>query len=650
MKAVNRGKKLKTIVICALILVVFIGNFLFDVSEAPKTVRNKLTDNGNDTVGELHRRLTIEQEVPYHAGDCGVSIRFGTYARRNLGNVHIKVEGEKSGFVYAHQMEPVYAIKDNQFMDVRFAEDCPQEDETLRITITSTSREGHSVTVFKTDKDVLPDYALTINGKEADADLVVQTFSTSHRMRFAWPIFALCVVVLVVCMIMAFSKRFRLQNKYLAVALSLGLIYIFVMTPLSLPDEQIHYQAAFRLSNALSFQWDDLSKGDSRYFDYHGLTGHYNTGNGYDRICDELFSSLDDTQGEIVSIWGNIGYPLMRIPQTIGLLIGRLLRTNFLITFYLGRLTNLLFFILCVYSAIRIAPRFKLLFFMVGIMPMALHQAASYSYDNYINAMSILLFAFFLRVMDKKGSIRFRDTIPIAVIGALLAPAKGIYISLLLIMFAIPARRYVGKKQYWMSMVVVICSALLVVGLFHIKVLFSMSSSSGEPSMNWEDGYNYTIADFLQRPQEMKRVLYLSFRTMIWEWFEQAKGRVMSGQSMILNQWILSIYGMLLLMSSFSFKGEKSLQSRERLVFAVTSLIPVCLLILIMLVSWTSNTHEIVQGVQGRYFVPCIPLLFMCMNNRLVRIKRPIDAYIITAGGFINVCAMQYALFTSLLQ
>ena len=168
--------------------------------------------------------------------------------------------------------------------------------------------------------------------------------------------------------------------------------------------------------------------------------------------------------------------------------------------------------------------------------------------------------------------------------------------------------------------------------------------------MNWEDGYNYTIADFLQRPQEMKRVLYLSFRTMIWEWFEQAKGRVMSGQSMILNQWILSIYGMLLLMSSFSFKGEKSLQSRERLVFAVTSLIPVCLLILIMLVSWTSNTHEIVQGVQGRYFVPCIPLLFMCMNNRLVRIKRPIDAYIITAGGFINVCAMQYALFTSLLQ
>lgn len=648
MKAVNRGKKLKTIVICALILVVFIGNFLFDVSEAPKTVRNKLTDNGNDTVGELHRRLTIEQEVPYHAGDCGVSIRFGTYARRNLGNVHIKVEGEKSGFVYAHQMEPVYAIKDNQFMDVRFAEDCPQEDETLRITITSTSREGHSVTVFKTDKDVLPDYALTINGKEADADLVVQTFSTSHRMRFAWPIFALCVVVLVVCMIMAFSKRFRLQNKYLAVALSLGLIYIFVMTPLSLPDEQIHYQAAFRLSNALSFQWDDLSKGDSRYFDYHGLAGHYNTGNGYDRICDELFSSLDDTQGEIVSIWGNIGYPLMRIPQTIGLLIGRLLRTNFLITFYLGRLTNLLFFILCVYSAIRIAPRFKLLFFMVGIMPMALHQAASYSYDNYINAMSILLFSFFLRVMDKKGGIRFRNTIPIAVIGTLLAPAKIIYASLLFIMFAIPAKRFVDKKRYILSLATVFLSAALIIVLLHINDILSVSSI-GVPSTNWEGGYNYSIADILERPLDMLRVFYLTFRTLVWSWFEQAIGRVMSGQTMVIDQWIVTIYSVLMLLSSFDFKGERTLTARERWVYAVAVLLPVLMLMFIMFISWTSNTHDLIQGVQGRYFIPCIPLFFMCMNNRLVRIKRPIDTYLIIAGGFINVCAMESVLFKTML-
>ena len=351
----------------------------------------------------------------------------------------------------------------------------------------------------------------------------------------------------------------------------------------------------------------------------------------------------------MTSVRGDIGYPLMRLPQAIGLLIGRLLGTNFLITFYLGRLTNLLFFALCVYFAIKIAPHFKLLFFMVGIMPMALHQAASYSYDNYINAMSILLFAFFLRVMDKKGDIRFKDTIPLTIIGALLAPAKGIYISLLFIMFAIPAKRYVNMKQYWKSLLTMIFTALLVIALFHVKDFFSMSSSISTPGMNWEGGYNYTIADFLKKPMDMLKIYYLSIRTLIWDWFEEAIGKIMSGRTMLIDQWIISLYGVLLLISSFSHKGEKNLGTRERWVFAVTSFLPVLLLISVMLLVWTSNTHEVVQGVQGRYFIPCIPLFFMSLNNRMVRIKKPIDKYIILAGGLLNVCTMQLVMFRSFL-
>ncbi len=649
MSAVKRKGTVGTIVVCVLILAVFIGNFLFDISETPRTARTKMTEAGKGTVGQIVRRVTVEQEIPYHAGDLGISLRFATYGRRNLGNVSVKIVGETSGFVYADITEPVYNLKDNVFMDFLYVEDCPQDDETLKLKITATSTSGHAVTIWTTDSDALTDCTLVVNGKEMDADLAMQRIAYSDRVDFAWPILALCVFCIVLAMIVVPNHKIRLENKYLIIALSLGLIYTIVMTPLSIADEQTHYQSAFKLSNIICRKPGDSSWGKSFYFDYHELGGHYNMGSGYDRIMRELFEAPSEDQMEMVPFTSGISYLPMLLPQAIGLSIGQLLGTNFLITFYLGRLTNLLFYVGCAYIAIKIAPRFKLLFFMTGIMPMALHQAASYSYDTFINGMSLLLIAFFLYAVDGKKPIPFRKILYIAVIGTLLAPAKIIYASLLFIMFAIPAKRFVDKKRYILSLATVFLSAALIIVLFHINDILSVSSSIGMLSTNWEGGYNYSIADILERPLDMLRVFYLSFRTLVWSWLEQAIGRVMSGQTMVIDQWIVTIYGILMLLSSFGFKGERTLTVRERWVFAVAALLPVFMLMFIMFISWTSNTHDLIQGVQGRYFIPCIAVFFMCFNSRMARIKKPIDKYIILTGVMINVFVMQFVMFKSFL-
>lgn len=648
MGSVKRKNIVGTVVVCVLILTVFIGNFLYDISETPRIVHTKMTKAGKGTVGEIFRRVTIEQEVPYHAGDCGISIKFATYGRRNLGNVRVKIVGETSGFVYADITEPVYSLTDNTFMDFSYVEDCPQEEETLKVRITATSTIGHAVTVWTTDNDALKDCSLVVNGKEMESDLAMQSIAYSDRVNFAWPILVLCVFCIILAMIILPIDRIRLENKYLLIALSLGLIYTIVMTPLSIPDEQTHYQSAFKLSNILCCKPGDSSWGKSFYFDYHNLSGHNNTGFGYDRIMNELFEAPSEDQMGMVPFVSSIGYLPMLLPQAIGLSIGQLLGTNFLITFYLGRLTNLLFYIGCAYIAIKITPRFKLLFFMTGIMPMALHQAASYSYDTFINGMSLLLIAFFLYAVESKKPIPFRKILYIAVIGTLLAPAKIIYASLLFIMFAIPAKRFVDKKRYILSLATVFLSAALIIVLLHINDILSVSSI-GMPSTNWEGGYNYSIADILERPLDMLRVFYLTFRTLVWSWFEQAIGRVMSGQTMVIDQWIVTIYSVLMLLSSFDFKGERTLTARERWVYAVAALLPVLMLMFIMLISWTSNTHDLILGVQGRYFIPCIAVFFMCFNSRMARIKRPIDKYIIMTGVMINVYAMQFVMFKSFL-
>ena len=56
-----------------------------------------------------------------------------------------------------------------------------------------------------------------------------------------------------------------------------------------------------------------------------------------------------------------------------------------------------------------------------------------------------------------------------------------------------------------------------------------------------------------------------------------------------------------------------------------------------MLVSWTEIEQDVVeayggpiiQGIQGRYFSPLLPYLFLILNNKKIKIPKKYDEYII---------------------
>ena len=58
-----------------------------------------------------------------------------------------------------------------------------------------------------------------------------------------------------------------------------------------------------------------------------------------------------------------------------------------------------------------------------------------------------------------------------------------------------------------------------------------------------------------------------------------------------------------------------------------------------MLISWTEVDQEIIedyggpiiQGIQGRYFSPFLPYLFIIINNSRLKISRKCDQYILYA-------------------
>ena len=83
----------------------------------------------------------------------------------------------------------------------------------------------------------------------------------------------------------------------------------------------------------------------------------------------------------------------------LGITIGRVLHFGSMLTFLLGRFFNLLLYTALVGLAIKVIPKGKMILFMVAMLPMSLQQAASFSYDAMINATSILVLAFTVKIL-----------------------------------------------------------------------------------------------------------------------------------------------------------------------------------------------------------------------------------------------------------
>lgn len=59
-----------------------------------------------------------------------------------------------------------------------------------------------------------------------------------------------------------------------------------------------------------------------------------------------------------------------------------------------------------------------------------------------------------------------------------------------------------------------------------------------------------------------------------------------------------------------------------------------------MFLGWTSITRNLIEGVQGRYFIPVLPLLAMPMAINKIRIPDSIMNYVVIFAAGLNVLAI----------
>lgn len=239
------------------------------------------------------------------------------------------------------------------------------------------------------------------------------------------------------------------------------------MPILSAPDENQHFQVSYAI-----FSKNGQTAKDLVYSEEMILTSVKN--GSYEEYFSKITSAKNDGFAINTNNYVFDGktrasvFDLMRLPQAIGVLIGRTIYPSLGFMVIIGRLFNLAFFIATVYLIIKKVKYIKWVFLFIACIPMIIQQTGSLSYDS-INLVAILAWvAFIINIVSQSTKVSKKQITIGLLLALFLLVTKSNNMLLLALLFAIPKQiiptsktiTKLKSKKYW---ILIKCTFYIVV-------------------------------------------------------------------------------------------------------------------------------------------------------------------------------------------
>lgn len=592
--------------------------------------------------------LLIEQvfEAPEEE-ILAIAVQFGTYMRENHFSIQAELREFNSETPLATREINASQLVDNAYERIDFGSVQVKQGERYVLALHSHGADaGNTVTVYRgEDGSATEENYACINGEDQSYTLDFRIIGGPSCLYGFLAALILAFFAVLAGTIWALYKCLPREVVFSALALALGLLYMFAITPFSIPDGHFHYFTSYQMSSVILGQRvDGVYYGEAEDFDFTGFTGHYNTAAGYRRVVNEFGKQGEHEELVPIPYDRYDEYFVQEIPSGLGIALARFLGYNLVTTILMGRLFNLIFFASCVYFAVKRTPRYKTAIGLAALVPMSLHQAASCSYDCFIDGISLFLISSILKAIYEEGGLTKRDYLCILLAGVLLAPAKVIYSgAILLLCLLIPWKRFSSKKKKAIGIGMILLCALIFVGIFRLRALGDMVVESDE--LNWAGGHNYTLGFVLQHPLKTMGIYIRTLDQYGTTWIFCMIGAMLSGLSLGIPQWII----LALMVTIFLAIGtqREPLPASHRVYYILTVTLVTVLAMTSMFLGWTSDTWQVIEGVQGRYLLPVFPLLVVSLGDSLT-LRKDIDRELIVTTillhGNVIMAVLEYTL------
>lgn len=414
-------------------------------------------------------------------------------------------------------------------------------------------------------------------------------------------------------------KKFsnKVEFLFLILAIPIGLMYTFYLSPLRIMDDSAHIAKNIDISqgNLFTAKNDDgepIIYTPSVFDEFTYLKIH-----NFKSLNEHLNMKTDYSNLALLPSY--IGYTALNMPtvytiSALGFGIGKVLNLNLYFSMYLAKVFNVIFFLIIGYLVIKLIPSMKFFTLVFMLNPMFLQCISSVGADCFTNLISLLFISYVLFLRNKEN-ITNKNMYLLLIIMLLLSTAKFIYFPLLFLTIFIFKK--LNKKQKRILYIAFLLSLILA----GISIVVGL-------------GYKNTYLTIIRTDKNVDTMLQVKLLlTKPWKFiiaslmsiYKNLEGYIAGFFGKSLGYYSIrvfySAYLTYLLIFGFSLFYEKVIEftKKEKLLILGITFILICCIFGVEYLTYTNVGANVIDGIQGRYFIPFMLLPLLLINTDKIK-------------------------------
>lgn len=637
--------KFYVVLTITVLIIILIANYSLKIEEKLYT-----TGEMQSTTGTLEEVTTGTEIVQtFIAVDNNlekVKINFEPYKEdANCGGkVTIGIKDANGNVIQEKEISRNYVRETPQYtFEFPKQKDSKDKEYQIFIRFNDLEKANRFFTVRYTDKNEFLNNHLMINGEEMQGASII--FLDLYKSDIRTIIYSLTLIILIIevyiiSSIIYYKKGMKVENIFLMVAPLVCIFFLITMPTFKNHDEYYHWLKAYEVSQGTlmtpqedGVQGSMMPEGVSKVFPSEW------TQIDYSKMKELLGVKLnEDNKGilnpETAAVYSFVQY----IPQATGIALARLVTDNVYLITYGGRIVNMIFALLVLYFAIKLMPFGKKLLLIPAMIPIAIEGFTSLSPDSMTISVAFFYIAYILHLaFGKKEQLGIKEKGILLISSIVIALCKIVYIPLVGLILIIPKEKFknAGNKNKILNFCVIAGIAVMI-------NLIWLAISSRYLSTFREGDSKIQVLLALQNPllyiQNVLYTLNLNGSNYLLSLFgaDLGWGELIKLHS-IVPYALLGIY-------LFTAITDNELKGKfKKYQIAWISLIVLAIVGLIftsLYVQWTTVGQTSIAGIQGRYFLPILPLVMLLLGS-VIKVKSLYNEEKVTKFVAISILVLQ---------
>lgn len=435
--------------------------------------------------------------------------------------------------------------------------------------------------------------------------------NTTKQLLFYALMIASSIAVVAAFIVLDKKKNISIEKKFLIIGVPIFIGYMLLMPMFIAHDERFHWFRIYEITeggilpeiknNSTGYDVPDAVHTSLPYSDVK-----------YGDLKEGIKDKIDENNKSFVSdVTMSVYSPIQYLPHIIGVMVGKIVTVRPVLIAFIGRLFNLIISLALLYLAIKIIPFGKNIMLIFSIIPISIEGFTSLSGDGFTICIAYLLIAYIFKlVKSNQKKLTKKDYIALLSLGTIIAFCKLVYIPIVFLMYLLPEKYFKSKKDKFIK-ITLICLVLLVFNLIWLKLANPYLEVYTQGKSSYQ--VKYIFSDIIRYAQIFLNSFITQFKDLLFSMY----GESLLWSNYVYNYSIVPISLMIITIITCIFDSslKKQFNTKSIIIISIISIMIVGLIFTSLYVQWTPYAWEKIIGVQGRYFLPFIPLVFIIIGN-----------------------------------